>query len=178
MARPWRIQYEDAVYHVSGRGNNRQEIFREDSDREDFLELLGQCCGRFNLEVFAFCLMTNHYHLFLRTPEARGQPGSGHALAERNLLDPFSASPSALRAFVPGPLPGGFGFGRGALADLEFLPASESGAGEAGRGSRGISLVQLSGLPPRPVEVSMAARARNPLGVWRQAGNLVEVVSA
>jgi len=77
MARPWRIQYEDAVYHIASRGNNRQDIFLTDEDRQDFLELLGQTSERFNLEIFAFCLMTNHYHLFLRTPEAnlvdRGQ---------------------------------------------------------------------------------------------------------
>ena len=64
------ISYPDAVYHISGRGNNRQEIFWNDEDREDFLELLEQCAERFQLRIFAFCLMTNHYHLFLRTPEA------------------------------------------------------------------------------------------------------------
>jgi len=74
MARPWRIQYEDAVYHVIARGNNRQDIFLIDEDRQDFLELLGQTSERFNLEIFAFCLMSNHFHLFLRTPEANLAP--------------------------------------------------------------------------------------------------------
>jgi len=70
MARPWRIQFEDAVYHITTRGNHHQEIFRDDRDREFFLELLGRAVERFQFQIFAFCLMTNHYHLFLRTPEA------------------------------------------------------------------------------------------------------------
>jgi REP element-mobilizing transposase RayT len=69
MARPWRIQFPDAVYHVTARGNNRQAIFRDDHDRQDFLGLIARGQPRFNLHLFAFCLMNNHYHLFLRTPE-------------------------------------------------------------------------------------------------------------
>jgi putative transposase len=69
MARPWRIQYPDAVYHVTSRGNDQGSIFITDHDRKDFLGLLGEGVKRFNLEVFAFCLMSNHYHMFLRTPE-------------------------------------------------------------------------------------------------------------
>lgn len=74
MARPWRIQYPDEAYHVVQRGNNRQDIFGHNEDREDFLELLGECAERFRLHIFAFCLMTNHYHLFLRPPEANLAP--------------------------------------------------------------------------------------------------------
>ena len=70
MARPWRIQYEDAVYHVSVRGNHRQDIFRDDSDRAHLLSLFGRAAERFKIEILSFCLMDNHYHLFLRTPEA------------------------------------------------------------------------------------------------------------
>jgi len=70
MARPWRIQFPDAIYHVTARGNNRQAIFLLDSDRHDFLLLLARASDRFGLQLFAFCLMTNHYHLFLRTPDA------------------------------------------------------------------------------------------------------------
>jgi len=70
MARPWRIQFDDAVYHITARGNNRQDIFLNDDDRSRFLGYLGRASKRFNLEIFSFCLMSNHYHLFLRTPEA------------------------------------------------------------------------------------------------------------
>jgi REP element-mobilizing transposase RayT len=69
MSRPWRIQFPGAAYHVSARGNNRQTIFRDRPDREVFLELLSRAAERFDLRLFAFCLMTNHYHLFLQTPQ-------------------------------------------------------------------------------------------------------------
>ena len=70
MARPWRIQFSEAVYHIVSRGNNKQAIFLDDDDRRDFLELLAQASERFQLKIFAFCLMTNHFHLFLHTAEA------------------------------------------------------------------------------------------------------------
>ena len=73
MPRRLRIQFPDALYHVSARGNNRQAIFLDDTDRRNFLDLLGEGCRRFALELFCFCLMGNHYHLFLRTP--RGNLG-------------------------------------------------------------------------------------------------------
>lgn len=70
MARPWRIQFEDACYHATSRGNHRQKIFFAEDDRAEFLNLLGEAKARFNLKVFAFCLMTNHYHLLISTPDA------------------------------------------------------------------------------------------------------------
>jgi len=60
--------FEDAVYHVASRGNRGQEIFLDNSDRSFFLNLVGKASERFQLRVFAFCLMSNHYHLFLQTP--------------------------------------------------------------------------------------------------------------
>ena len=74
MARPWRIQFKGACYHVTARGNNRQDIFFDDLDRRRFLAVLEEAADRFTLRVFAFCLMTNHYHLFLRTPDANLSP--------------------------------------------------------------------------------------------------------
>jgi REP element-mobilizing transposase RayT len=68
MARPWRIQFPGAIYHISVRGNNKQAIFLDDTDRKYFLVLLGRAVKRYDLEIFSFCLMDNHYHLFLRTP--------------------------------------------------------------------------------------------------------------
>jgi len=70
MARPWRIQFPDAIYHVTSRGNNRQDIFLDNQDKQLFLDTLAAAVPRFNLHLFAFCLMNNHYHLFLRTPQA------------------------------------------------------------------------------------------------------------
>jgi len=70
MARPWRIEFPEAVYHVTARGNNRAAIVRDDHDRREFISILGAAARRFNLKIFAFCLMTNHYHLFLHTSAA------------------------------------------------------------------------------------------------------------
>lgn len=70
MARPIRVEYEDAVYHVTARGNERREIFRCDPDRELFLATIGQVCARFGTVIDAYCLMPNHYHLIVRTPRA------------------------------------------------------------------------------------------------------------
>jgi len=70
MARAPRPAYPCAVYHVTARGNNRAAIFTDDRDRDSLLALFAEAVKRFNLEIFAFCLMTNHFHLFLRTPEA------------------------------------------------------------------------------------------------------------
>jgi putative transposase len=69
MARPLRIEFPGAVYHVSARGNNRQAIFSGDSDKELFLYILQQTLKSHNVLCFAYCLMTNHYHLMIETPE-------------------------------------------------------------------------------------------------------------
>lgn len=68
MARPMRIVYPGAVYHVTARGNRRGEIFTEDEDGYSFLIILGEVARRFNLLCHAYCLMGNHYHLILETP--------------------------------------------------------------------------------------------------------------
>ena len=67
MARPLRIEYEGAVYHITSRGNAYQDIFLDDADREKFLELLNQTVERFNWLCHAYCLMSNHYHLLIET---------------------------------------------------------------------------------------------------------------
>jgi putative transposase len=67
LARPWRIQYGGAYYHVLSRGNEARDIFFDDGDRKLFLRTLGETSDRFQVDVFAFVLMRNHYHLLLRT---------------------------------------------------------------------------------------------------------------
>ncbi|MDA3894657.1 MAG: transposase [Desulfobacteraceae bacterium] len=67
MARQWRIEYPGAFYHILSRGNERQVIFRSDDDREMFLNLIGELSDRFQIDVFAYVLMGNHYHLLLKT---------------------------------------------------------------------------------------------------------------
>jgi REP element-mobilizing transposase RayT len=70
MARPVRVEFEEAAYHITARGNERKLIFRDDTDRRRFLQTLGEACERFGLVVHAYCLMPNHYHLLAGTPRA------------------------------------------------------------------------------------------------------------
>jgi putative transposase len=68
MPRPPRLEYEDALYHVTSRGNGKQVIFRGDRDRERFLEQLADCIGQCDVLLRAYVLMDNHYHLLVQTP--------------------------------------------------------------------------------------------------------------
>ena len=70
MARPLRIEYKGAVYHITSRGNARQIIFLNDEDRLGFLKILEEVVARYNWLCHAYCLMTNHYHLLVETPDA------------------------------------------------------------------------------------------------------------
>lgn len=70
MARPLRIEFAGALYHVTSRGNGREDIYLDDSDRELFMVVLGEACGLFNWTVHAWCLMSNHYHLLVETPDS------------------------------------------------------------------------------------------------------------
>ena len=69
MARPLRLEVANGIYHVVSRGNERGAIFRDDADRCRFLELLGQVGNRYHWRILAYCLMRNHYHLLVQTPE-------------------------------------------------------------------------------------------------------------
>ena len=70
MPRPLRIEYPGAIYHVTSRGNAQASIFLDDIDRNAFLSVLGLTMRRFNVICHAYCLMTNHFHLLLETPDA------------------------------------------------------------------------------------------------------------
>ena len=70
MPRQVRIEFEGAVYHVMCRGDRREAIYEDDTDREIFLATLGQACAKTGWRVFAYALMANHYHLLLETPKA------------------------------------------------------------------------------------------------------------
>jgi putative transposase len=67
MARPLRLSFENAVYHITARGNRREHIFYNDEDRKIFLEKINETCLKYSFVCFAYCLMDNHYHLFLKT---------------------------------------------------------------------------------------------------------------
>ncbi len=70
MSRPWRIEYEGALYHLLSRGNERSNIFMDEKDRRDFLEAVREMSQRFDIDIFAYVLMNNHYHLLARTRRA------------------------------------------------------------------------------------------------------------
>jgi len=80
MARPLRIEYDGAVYHITSRGNARSDIYLGDEDRELFLDVLGYVIQRFDWKCHAYCLMSNHYHLMIETP----QPNLSRGMSQLN----------------------------------------------------------------------------------------------
>ncbi len=75
MARPLRIEFAGALYHVTSRGNGREDIYLDDEDRELFMLVLDECCELFNWSIYSWCQMTNHYHLLIETPDANLSQG-------------------------------------------------------------------------------------------------------
>ena len=75
MARPLRIEFPGAVYHVTSRGNSRAAIYADDNDRLRFLAVFADVVKRYNWLCHAYCLMGNHYHLLIETPEGNLSAG-------------------------------------------------------------------------------------------------------
>ena len=75
MSRPIRIEFPDALYHVTARGDRREDIFEDDADRRMFLSTLEQTVTQFNWLCHAWCLMDNHYHLMIQTPDGNLSKG-------------------------------------------------------------------------------------------------------
>lgn len=75
MARPLRLEFSGALYHVTSRGDRREDIYLDDDDRQSFLDLIGKVCERFNWVIHAYCLMGNHYHLLVETPDGNLSKG-------------------------------------------------------------------------------------------------------
>jgi putative transposase len=78
MARPLRIQFPNAAYHVTCRGIRKDTIFFADRDRFEFIHKMNESCEKYSFILNAFCLMPNHYHLFLQTPLANLSEGLHH----------------------------------------------------------------------------------------------------
>ena len=115
MARPFRIEFPGALHHVISRGDNRRRIVWDDADRRRRLDWLARVVGQHGWKLHAFCLMTNHEHLFVETPQPNLSVGmqllngaytqyvnfkrhcSGHLFREANRSDLFEA-PSDPRA--------------------------------------------------------------------------------
>ena len=92
MARPLRIEFDGAWYHVINRGSGRKDLFTSDEERERFLELLGDLADSFWVETHAYCLMRNHYHLLLHTPLGN----LGHGMQHLNGV--YTQFPTAIKA--------------------------------------------------------------------------------
>lgn len=75
MSRPLRIEFAGALYHVTSRGDGQKDIYLDDQDRMDYLSILSSVCRRFNWTIHAYCLMSNHYHLLIETPDGNLSQG-------------------------------------------------------------------------------------------------------
>jgi putative transposase len=75
MARALRLEFSGALYHLTSRGNRREDIYEDDLDRAAFLELFGEVCKRYQWDCHAYCLMNNHYHLLVETYEGNLSQG-------------------------------------------------------------------------------------------------------
>ena len=75
MSRPLRLEFPDALYHLTSRGDRREDIYEDDVDRRTFLDVLSPVIGQFNWTCYAYCLMSNHYHLLIQTPDANLSKG-------------------------------------------------------------------------------------------------------
>lgn len=75
MSRPLRLEFAGALYHITSRGDRREDIFEDDEDRARFLEILAGVVSDFNWVCHAYCLMSNHYHLLVATPDGNLSKG-------------------------------------------------------------------------------------------------------
>ncbi len=98
MARPLRIDLKNGWDHVANRGNNRQAIYLNERDRKHFLDLLSGMIERYSVEVQAYFLMGNPYHLIVRTPEANLSPAVQWLNVAAGRMD-YAAVAAAIRRF-------------------------------------------------------------------------------
>jgi REP-associated tyrosine transposase len=70
MARPLRLEFTSALYHITSRGDRQEDIYEDDEDRKAFLIVFERVCKTYNWVCHAYCLMSNHYHLLIETPDA------------------------------------------------------------------------------------------------------------
>lgn len=75
MTRPLRLEFADALYHVTSRGDRRAPIYLDDTDRAFWIQALADVCVRFHFVIHSFCQMGNHFHLLLETEEANLSQG-------------------------------------------------------------------------------------------------------
>jgi putative transposase len=78
MSRPLRLEFPYALYHITSRGDRREDIYENDIDRRDFLGIFSSVIEQFNWVCYAYCLMDNHYHLLVQTPNSNLSKGMRH----------------------------------------------------------------------------------------------------
>ncbi len=71
MSRPLRLEFPEALYHLTSRGGRRENIYEDDEDSLAFLEVFSSVIEQFNWVCYAYCLMSNHYHLLVQAPDAQ-----------------------------------------------------------------------------------------------------------
>ncbi|MBP8259215.1 MAG: transposase, partial [Verrucomicrobia bacterium] len=132
MPRPFRIQFAGAIYHLMSRGDRREPIFRDDTDRRGFLATLGEACEKTGWQVHAYCWMNNHFHLVAETPQPNLVVGMKWLLG--TYTGRFNRAASIRRASLERALQVHCGgrTGRRVSAHRVRLCAFESGAGRAG----------------------------------------------
>lgn len=69
MARPLRLSFKNAFYHITARGHRKEKIFYDDKDKEVFIRKLSETLLRYSMNCYVYCLMDNHYHLFIKTAQ-------------------------------------------------------------------------------------------------------------
>ena len=94
MSCPLRIKFAHGLYHVTVRGDGREDIYLEDTDRVLFFEVLSEVCERFNWLIHAYCLMDNHYHLLVETPDGNLSKGM------RQLNGVYTGPDAGVRSFL------------------------------------------------------------------------------
>ncbi len=75
MSRPIRLEFPDALYHITSRRNRREDIYDDDADREAFLKIFSKVIEQNNWYCYSYCLMSNHYHFLVQTPDANLSKG-------------------------------------------------------------------------------------------------------
>ena len=89
MSRPLRISFDNAVYHITARGNRKEKIFYSDDDKRIFLQKMDQTFLKYSFLCYAYCLMDNHYHLFIKT--SRGNISQGMHYLNASYANYFTA---------------------------------------------------------------------------------------
>ena len=75
MSRPLRLEFPNALYHITSRGDRLEDIYEDDADRIEYLNIFSSVINQFNWVCYAYCLMSNHYHLLIQTPEGNLSKG-------------------------------------------------------------------------------------------------------